>query len=316
MAIREGKWRCPHCGRVERGANAACQGCGATRDENVAFFLEDEAPEVTDEAQLQRARAGAEWLCPYCDTSNPAPAKKCGQCGADREGDRARAVREIPLAPPPVPLAAPAPRSGGCLKWIVVLLVLGFAFCAGLGWLAFRETDEPVTVEALTWSRSVEVEAWQTVREEGWLDERPSGARVVDRWQDVRRTERVQVGTERVKTGVRDLGNGYFEDVYEDRPVYDEREVRDTRARWDVDRWVKVRTERAEGGAGDERHWPELRLGRNEREGGRQEQCLAELRGASRSYRADLGCARWEQLAVGQSFTARVQGGSTVKELN
>jgi rubrerythrin len=39
MAVREGKWRCPHCSAVNRGADLACGGCGATRDQHVTFFL-------------------------------------------------------------------------------------------------------------------------------------------------------------------------------------------------------------------------------------------------------------------------------------
>lgn len=315
MAIREGKWRCTNCGRVERGSQLACLGCGATRDENVTFFLEEDATEVTDAELLRRAEAGAEWLCEYCSTSNPALEKKCRQCGALREQARAREVKEIPLAGPPPTPPVEAARSSGCLKWMVGLLLLGLAFCVGIGYFAFRETDEPVTVENLEWSRSIDVEALQTVREEGWLDERPSSARVLDRWQAVRSTERVQVGTERVKTGVRDKGNGFFEDVYEDQPVYEEHEIKDTRAAWEVERWVTVRTEKADGPGGDERHWPQLDLDRNEREGSRKEECIAVLKGARRSYRSDLGCQRWQQLAVGESFTARVQGGSTIKEL-
>jgi len=84
MAIREGKWRCPYCSIVNRGASMACPGCGATRDEHVAFFLEDDAPEVTDEALLARARAGADWLCRFCGASCPPALERCRNCGAER----------------------------------------------------------------------------------------------------------------------------------------------------------------------------------------------------------------------------------------
>lgn len=70
MVVREGKWRCPYCSVVNRGAELACKGCGATRDKDVQFFLEDEAPEVTDAELLGRADAGADWLCQFCQTSN------------------------------------------------------------------------------------------------------------------------------------------------------------------------------------------------------------------------------------------------------
>jgi hypothetical protein len=95
--------------------------------------------------------------------------------------------------------------------------------------------------------------------------------------------ERVQTGTERVRTGSRDLGNGFFEDVYEDRPVYEnkvtgQRDVpvyRDepiyaTKYTYDIERWVHDRTERARG-AGQKPQWPEIAERSNEREAGRHE---------------------------------------------
>src|SRR5262245_55277343 len=105
MAVREGKWRCPQCARVNRGADLACPGCGATRDEHVTFFLEDDAPEVTDEALLRRAAAGADWLCEYCSTSNTPDRSHCQQCGAERGTSPSRPIRPVADA---VALAAPS----------------------------------------------------------------------------------------------------------------------------------------------------------------------------------------------------------------
>src|SRR3954462_13621467 len=106
MAIREGKWRCPYCSTVNRGRDMACSGCGATRDEDVKFFLEEAAPEVTDEKLLAQARAGADWLCQFCETSNPPAATHCLHCGAERGTSPSRPVQEIrdgalPATPPP-----------------------------------------------------------------------------------------------------------------------------------------------------------------------------------------------------------------------
>jgi hypothetical protein len=47
-----------------------------------------------------------------------------------------------------------------------------------------------------------------------------------------------QVGTRRVKAGHRDLGNGFFEDVYSDEPICRERPVYRTRVAYDVQRWL------------------------------------------------------------------------------
>ncbi len=316
MAIREGKWRCPYCSSVNRGADLACPGCGAQRDEDVRFFLEDDAPEVTDEQLLARAQAGADWLCAFCSTSNTPEARSCVQCGAEKGSSPSREVREIrdsrPLARP---VAAPAGKGGrGCLVALVALLLLGLGFCGVASWLALRKTADTVRVTGLAWERSVQVQALRTVRESAWRDAVPRGARVVSRSREQRSTERVQTGTQRVKVGVRDKGNGFFEDVYEDRPVYRERPVYDEKVTYDAERWVDARNEEARGG--DRRpRWPDVRLGRNERESGRQERYLARLQGARRSYEMELPQSRWEQLEEGRSYEAVVQGGSRVIEL-
>src|SRR5207247_9677634 len=100
MAIREGKWRCPYCAVANRGAAMACTGCGATRDKDVTFFLEDDGEEVTDNALIARARAGADWPCTFCGASNPPERDHCRNCGAQKGAAPSRPVREVAGAHP------------------------------------------------------------------------------------------------------------------------------------------------------------------------------------------------------------------------
>jgi hypothetical protein len=124
----------------------------------------------------------------------------------------------------------------------------------------------------------------------------------------------VQVGTERVKVGTRDKGNGFFEDVYEERPVYRSRDVHAVKVTYDVERWVAARNLEARGG--DRRpRWPDVSLARNEREAGRQERYVALLQGGRKTYRLELPQARWEQLQEGRRHEAVIQGGERVLEL-
>lgn len=317
MAIREGKWRCPYCGSVNRGADLACPGCGAQRDKDVSFFLEDQAPEVTDEKLLARARAGADWLCAFCSTSNAPEAAACVQCGAERGTSPSRPEREVRPEPPPPPRAAAAPAGrgrSGCLVALVALLLLGLGFCGLAAWFSLRKSSDTVRVTGFAWERRLEVQALRTVRESAWRDQVPSGARVLSRRREQRATERVQTGTQRVKVGVRDKGNGFFEDVYEERPVYSERPVYGEKVTFEVERWTVVRNPEARGG--DRRpRWPDPALQRGEKETGRQERYLARLQGRQRAYEMELPQARWEQLEEGRSYEAVVQGGSRVIEL-
>jgi len=319
MAIREGKWRCPNCGNVCRGADLACTGCGATRDKDVQFFLEDEAPEVTDEKLLARAAAGADWLCEFCQTSNRPDRESCGNCGASRDGARSREVKEIrPEAPaasgPQRPAVRPATPARGFRFGLALALLLIVGFCGTLGYFSLRKTEQRVTVSGFAWERSIDVEALQPVREEAWEDALPAGARPLERVREVRRHEQEQVGTERVKVGTKDLGNGFFEDVYEERPVYRDKPVYGTKVRYTIDKWGPARTERASASDRSPR-WPELRLAPNEREKARAEKYYVLLQG-DKAYRMSVrDPAGWAPYQEGQTYTAVIRGGATVVEL-
>lgn len=318
MAIREGKWRCPYCSSVNRGAELACTGCGATRDKDVTFFLEDDTPEVQDEALLKTAQAGADWLCLFCQTSNRPDATHCVQCGAEKGTAPARTVRELrdDVAPAPQPLATPAPparRSRGCALVVALVLLLLAGFCAVTAYFTLRKTDETVTVSGFEWTRQVRVEALRTVRESAWEGELPGGARVVGRQRAVHHTEREQTGTQRVKVGKRDLGNGFFEDIYEERPVYRSRDVYRDKLTYEIERWTLARNLEARGG--DQRpRWPDVQLARGEREAGREEHYVVLLQG-TRAYRMELPEARWAALQSGQRYRAVIQGRSRVISL-
>jgi hypothetical protein len=319
MAIREGKWRCPYCSTVNAGRDLVCGGCGATRDEDVTFFLEDDAPEVTDAALLKTAQAGADWVCQFCDTSNRPDQTHCANCGAERGTSPSRPVKEIrdaaAPAPAPPPVSSGAPKTGkGCLRWLLWSVLLFILLVGTCGYFGLRETEEPVTVTGFEWQRTIEVEELRTVRESAWEGEVPDGARILSSSREVHHTDREQVGTERVKVGTRDLGNGFFEDVYEDRPVYEESPVYRDKVTYEIERWVTGRTERA---AGRDRSpsWPAVRLDGDEREGERSEGYFVLLQGDDGTYRMPMPLQRWSGLAEGQSFTATVQGGDEVLEL-
>jgi hypothetical protein len=162
-------------------------------------------------------------------------------------------------------------------------------------------------------TRAIDVEAWRAVRNQAWEGETPGGARLLSRERQVHHTERERTGTDRVKVGRRDLGNGFFEDVYEDRPVYRERPVYRTRIAYEVETWVRDRTERASGSDQSPR-WPDPRLRGREREAGRHEAYVVLLQGRRR-YRMELSQQRWGALSPGQELGAVIQGGSRVLSL-
>jgi hypothetical protein len=194
-----------------------------------------------------------------------------------------------------------------------VVLLLLVAFVAAAAYFGLRRTEETLTVAGFEWERKVAVEAWRTVREQAWEGSVPARARIVARRQEVHHTERDQVGTRQVKAGRRDLGNGFFEDVYRDEPIYRERPVYRTRVSYDVQRWVPDRTVRATG-QDHAAHWPDAALRGGEREASRTEKLVVVLSG-KRTYRMELPEARWAALQPGQPVSAVIRGGWSVLEL-
>jgi len=313
MGIREGKWRCPYCAVVNRGADIACTGCGATRDKDVAFFVEEEAPEVQDAALLARAEAGADWLCLFCQTSNRPEATSCANCGAGRGSAPSRKVEDVPLPPPPrtppPPAAPPAARGGsGCgLAVVLGLLVVAFVSAFGAYWLFFRRTEDRARITRFEWERTIEVEALRSVREKAWQGEVPGGGREVSRSREVHHTDHVAAGTQRVKVGTKNLGNGFFKDVYEDRPVYKDQPVYRDRITYDIDRWV---TDRKVAARGEDQSptWPTPTLLARERDGPHAERYTVILDGPSKDARLDLPYLRWAALKAGERVTVVFRG--------
>lgn len=177
------------------------------------------------------------------------------------------------------------------------------------------------------WERTIAIEELQTVTEEGW--DVPAGGRRLSERQAVygynqvltgyeTRTrnvsEQVQVGTEAYPCGQRDLGNGFFEEVLCDRPIYETRTrsetyeepiyqsvpIMRTSYTYEIDRWRVVTTRRV-GGTNRRAEWPTLNLRDNQRAGARTEQYIVVLEdGNRRRYELEVSQAQWEALREGQ----------------
>ncbi len=352
MAIREGAWDCPVCGRKKnRGPEKFCGGCGSPRGPEVQFYLPDDAPEVVAAEALKRAQAGPDWVCPYCDADNPADHAFCSGCGAPKDpGAKTREVAVHPVGAPPPPLPQPVaapPATGKGTPWKKGCGIgcLGLLALFALVYILGRAKSADLTVIGFHWMRTIAVEELRPVTEQAWEGEVPAGARILGSSREVHHvnkvqtgtrtgtrtvSERVQTGTERVKTGSRDLGNGYFEDVYEDRPVYDTVEREETyeepvyredpvyrkRFRYEIDKWMPAREAKAEG---QDRSpaWPNSHLDQNEREGGRKELyevLFQDAKGEPARYKAP-GEQAWASFEEGRTYKAKVRSSGEVAEI-
>ncbi len=307
MAVKIGRWDCPTCGHVGvLGPEIACPNCGASRPQDVRFYLPEDAETVTDEAAIQRSRAGADWICGHCSSQNPVSEIMCRSCGNPRDEDSDdRAVEERQYAPGQVPTSSvtrkktlhpeeQAPQQPKRLRRLILLTLLGLVLVGAGGAIPVGVV---VTVDDFLWERTIQILHREAVTHEDWnipqeaFDVESFRAlhhhdKVFRGYETRTRTERVQVGTKRVKCGTVDRGNGYFEDVYCDEPVYESREVEyeeevydqvpvyATKHRYKVWEWVSRQEYLLQSkGQDHDPHWPSTNAYRNDaqfREGGRQ----------------------------------------------
>jgi hypothetical protein len=288
MAIHEGKWKCTYCGQVNQGRDVKCGQCGQVRGKDVKFFLDETAAEVTDKDLLGMAQAGADWTCAFCSTNNRATEGKCHQCGADRGTSPSLAEKVVgpggavqPGNASAVPVSLRARKS----PFAVIAIVAGVIAAVVLVYFLFFSTSEKTAVlDRGAWQRTIPIEEHKWMEHTDWEGHVPANAVVLEQWREKYGTEKIQTGTERKKTGTRDKGNGFFEDVYQDVPVYTERDVYKNKIRYRIQEWVVTRTLKDEGDLARAPSWPAVTLSAAEREGTRRESAALYLRLGEKTY--------------------------------
>ena len=253
MAVYEGKWRCVRCASVNLGRNVNCLTCGVKRSEDVVFFLDDDASEVSDKQFLNQAAAGADWICLYCGSNCRASENQCSGCGSLRSeqnkqlSEETRGINDWSEAAQKAykkqTFPPDAPKKSFFSRRLVKFGLLGaglfgalfISLFAVLIYISTLEYAVEVEVSGLEWQRTIALEEYKTVTETAWEGEVPKEARVqsseralhhTDKVADGTRTvpetytEEVSDGTESYVCGRIDKKNGYFEDKYCTRTKY------------------------------------------------------------------------------------------------
>ncbi len=212
------EWTCPACGTVNKGTDAKCQACGAAMPEDIAFELRQGAKLDTSAETAARANAGADIICPYCGTRNPAGADKCKQCSGDFSDAERLASGQVlgafeegtaesitcPACGAENPananncsqcgaslaevrkLAKPSvsPKAGTPQKKSRPILI--FAILAAIVLIISifvaqcNKSDEiNATVTSTSWSYSIDIEGLVPVQSANWEEEIPTGAKVL-----------------------------------------------------------------------------------------------------------------------------------------
>ncbi len=355
MAIREGRWDCQYCGTIGNlGRHRQCQNCGRSRPDGTKFYLADDA-EVTDKQLERQALVGPDWVCEFCGTSNAADKTVCGSCGAAREATspvqktKDYDLDEVPTSGDMTFDEEPKPEqpTEKPKKNIPLVVIAGAAalavVCIGIiAFLIFGGRDENATVSGFEWQRTVDIEAFQTVTEEDW--EIPAGGRILSQRQEIHHydqildhyetrqrqvDEQIQVGVETYVCGQRDLGNGFFEDIECERPIYEtqvrtenyeepiyrEEPVYQTLYTYEIDKWVVVRTDQVSA-SDHSPYWPRANLNNDEREGETSERYVVFFTDGDGSlHEWDTKLDEWQSFEEGQQVILKLNPLGEISEV-
>jgi hypothetical protein len=249
----------------------------------------------------------------------------------DDEPSSEEPIQEEPSTKRKIPIIALV--AAGAL---VVICLTAIAF------LIFGGRESEATVDGFLWERTLDIEELQTVVEEDW--QIPSGGRllsqreaihhydqILDHYETRQREieEQVQVGVEVYVCGQRDLGNGFFEDieceepVYETRyrtetfeePIYRDEPVYQTLYSYDIDKWIVISSEVASGNDHSP-YWPRANLEENQREGDTDEYYVVYfVDDEGEIHEWETTWQQWQRLEQGQQVVLKFNALGQVDEI-
>ncbi|MGD8759613.1 MAG: zinc ribbon domain-containing protein [Anaerolineales bacterium] len=342
------EWTCTYCETRNPGPAKFCTACGKEQTEDVAFHQAAVDELITDEAEIARAKAGPDIHCPYCEARNPHGASFCGACGGDlsdaavRKRGRVVGKRRKKAAPsiacsacgtpnpatarvcascgeslalpqeepPKKPAARPKRSRTGAM---IGAGLLGVACIAAAYFLFFRTKDLTGVVHALSWTRSVGIEAYGPVEHEDFWDDIPSEAMIGYCEERLHHTEDYPVfGAVEVcgEEYVEDTGTGHGEVVQD--CVY---EVYQDYCTYTVDEWYEF--DRVSLSGSDQNPaWPVVTLGEYQVEGTRSESYeIVFLAGGKRYTHTTSSASEFMQFTLGSEWILEVTGLGAVSSI-
>ena len=347
MSIYVARWDCLACGHVgNAGPETRCPNCGSPRPEEVEFYLPALSEVVRDPKKIEEALSGPDWRCGHCGAHNKNHQHTCLSCGNPRDAKSEDVnLEEHHYKEGEIPERTRSKESGKALhqravttaqrkksrRLRAVMLIAGLLLLALVA-LGLMPSSTEVEVTGFKWARQIQMEQYEAVAHEDWrvpndaFDVRPFKA--VHHYDKVYRgTERryrdvrVKVGEERYVCGKTDMGNGYFQDryctrpIYETRteayevPIYDKIPVYRTKYRYALMQWVArpayiIRQQ----GHDHEAQWPAAKQGQsgqNWRQGVRKARYALIIRWRGEDKEEPVGPNYWQQVRQGQYIPAK-----------
>lgn len=305
---RNPDWLCPYCNSLNSDSLNNCPSCGSKRtSENLDYFSIKEEHDCSNDLTDNFNQEINEIEDSICDQKNT------------MKSNIAEKLKFIP--------------NFTKNHWkVIVSIPLILALIIGMAYLFIPKSEE-ITIKQFEWTRSIEVERLQTVDESGWS--LPSDARLqytkteflkYERVLDHYETKTRQVQKERISgfesyvSGYRDLGNGYFEEIIDQRPVYEtyyeeetyqepvyrDEPVYATKYYYEIDKWLYERSV-STSGLDQNPYWGEIVLDDDERVSNKsQNYCVKGTNSKDEERTISLEYDVWINLSINQTVKMKI----------
>lgn len=311
-------WICNYCGQLNSDDDDSCVFCGAPRTaENLNYF-------ENKEKQKETAK-------PKNEDSTPTSSSSARDYSTSSHSYSDYSSRDYSTG---IKSAFSGIPSFFAETWKTMLIVLLIAVSVfSIFWL-LRPKEYDITVNELSWERCINVEQYQTVEENDWY--LPSGGRLLYTREEYSHSEQVldhyetktrQVARERISgyetyvSGYRDLGNGYFEEITSERPIYEtyyetetyqepvyrSEPVYRTKYYYEIDKWLYERSVETSG-TNNSPYWGNPNLASDERTSTQSETYM--VKGidikTEETISFSLSLEDWSSLDVGQNLKVKI----------
>lgn len=332
-------WVCDHCGAMNTATVTHCKNCGNERDHEDSKYFDLHPDRMNSLRKPEEFSDDDDNTVATGLTSSGRSNNHTDDTDTEYHSDRSDSIfhgtdRGTHFSLPSI-------------NWSAIMKIIGIVICVALvviGAIAiFAPKERDLTVETKSWVSRVTVEEYRTVHESDWYV--PSGGRitssysaihhydtVLDHYEtvEVARTRTVPDGGHWVDAGWGDNGDGTFTqmetwvqdyrtEIYyetEQRPVYVQEPVYQTKYEYDIERWVFDHYETTRGGD-TEPYYAEVTTDSTHRIGGYS----TELSITASYYSGEekktesfsLDYQDWQSLQIGQEVHAKVHFGNRVE---
>lgn len=295
---RNPDWVCSFCDSLNSNDVNICHVCMASKEESERNYFENQQKQREQKERMEKIFANTGEIEENDDVDVETP-KQTNQYNRQNNNYRHRTdTFDYAKPTPDVVKKKPAKKSffnkkffiGAGIALATILLIVGL-------FALFMPKEAEGIVDSFSWERSISVEEYKTFNESDW--HLPSGARLQYSQQEIKGYEQVldhyetktRTYTEEVLdhyedyvSGYRDLGNGTFEEIISQRPVYrtetktetyQEPVYRDepiyaTKYYYEIDRWTHAKYIKSSGNDKDP-YWETYEYKSKEREGKKSE---------------------------------------------